>query len=356
MAAIWSDNGKGWELLSPAGFPDEDTLHTLVEEAPHLLPLAGAPDLVVVGREVQLGTGYADLIAVERDGRIAVIEVKLAKNAEARRAVVSQVLAYAAYIHGTDIETLESEVLRTHLKKRGFAKLADAVAANDQQGRFDPKAFAVNLGQNLRDGRFRLVVVLDSAPDELVRLAGYLRVVAEKLVIDLVTVAAYEIAGSKVIVPQRVDSEHAEEKTASGKAAATTGVWSDGADAFDASIDRAKLEERPALRRLVEWARALEKEGLVDLSTYVGKLERWTLLPRLRADNAGLVTIWNDGGPSVQYWRSMFQKRAPTFIASIEARLKTKVGQGNTVRTVDDELLQLLTEAYRTAAKAGAKA
>src|SRR5579884_2696185 len=111
MAAIWSNKGTGWELISPTGFPDEATLHTLVEEAPHLLPLAGAPALTVVGREVQLGTGYADLIAVEREGRLVVIEVKLAKNAEARRAVVSQVLAYAAYLHGSDIETLEAEVL-----------------------------------------------------------------------------------------------------------------------------------------------------------------------------------------------------------------------------------------------------
>jgi hypothetical protein len=44
-----------------------------------------------VGREVPLGGGYADLLAVEASGRLGMIEVKLARNSEARRAVVAQV-------------------------------------------------------------------------------------------------------------------------------------------------------------------------------------------------------------------------------------------------------------------------
>ena len=87
MAALWRNDGSGWHALAPAGFPDEAALHGLVEDAPQLLPLSGSPQLVVVGREVSVGGGYADLIAVEPSGRLVVIEVKLAKNAEARRAV-----------------------------------------------------------------------------------------------------------------------------------------------------------------------------------------------------------------------------------------------------------------------------
>ena len=107
---------------------------------------------------------------------------------------MSQVLAYAAYLHGTDVETLETDLLKAHLKKRNLTKLGDAFAATDQEGSFDAAAFTANLQQNLQGGRFRLVIVLDSAPDERVRLAGYLEAVAEKLVIDLVTVSAYELS------------------------------------------------------------------------------------------------------------------------------------------------------------------
>jgi hypothetical protein len=64
MTAIWHNDGTDWRLLSPTGFPDEATLHTLVEEAPHLLPLASTPRLIVLGREVQLDNGYADLHSI----------------------------------------------------------------------------------------------------------------------------------------------------------------------------------------------------------------------------------------------------------------------------------------------------
>ncbi len=41
MTAIWQNDGTGWRLLAPTGFPDEQMLHDLVEETPRILPLAG---------------------------------------------------------------------------------------------------------------------------------------------------------------------------------------------------------------------------------------------------------------------------------------------------------------------------
>ena len=52
MTAIWRNDGKGWTLLNPTGFPYEKTLQDRIEEAPQLLPLAGNPHLIMVGREV----------------------------------------------------------------------------------------------------------------------------------------------------------------------------------------------------------------------------------------------------------------------------------------------------------------
>jgi hypothetical protein len=184
MTAIWQQRDGQWRLLAPAGFPDEAALHDRVEEAPQLLPLAGSPQIAVVGREVRLGTGYADLIAVEHTGRPVVVEIKLASNAEARRAVVSQVLAYAAYLHGLTVTEFERDVLAGHLRRRGHESVAAAVAAADQAGRVDTEEFDEALGANLASGRFRLVVVLDEAPDELVKLVGYLEAVTPELVID----------------------------------------------------------------------------------------------------------------------------------------------------------------------------
>ena len=74
MTGIWTNRGEGWELGSPQAFPQETTLHSLIEKNPQLLPLAGSPRLAVLGSEIQLGTGYADILAVESSGRPTIIE------------------------------------------------------------------------------------------------------------------------------------------------------------------------------------------------------------------------------------------------------------------------------------------
>lgn len=357
MSAIWHNNGSAWNLLPPAGFPDEATLHGLVEQAPHILPLAGQPKLAVVGREVLLGGNWADLIAVETTGRLAIIEIKLAKNAEARRAVIAQILTYAAFLRGMDVGTLEHEILAPHLHKRGLDGLAAAVAANDQAGAFDGAGFAAGLRESLQEGWFRLVLVLDDAPEELVRLTGYLEAVTENLLIDLVVVTSYEVDGQRFVVPQRVDPERRAEpraptSTSTPKPEVSAAQSIAGQEAFASTIEDAQSDHQPLLRRLVEWATELEAEGLAKLWTVKGKTNRFTLLPYIHNDEAGLVTIWNDNGPALSFWRSVFERRAPKSLARIEALPNApKIGQGSYSREITEPLLAELTDAYRESAQ-----
>src|SRR5215207_2558964 len=123
MTAIWKNDGTGWHLLAPTGFADERTLHNLVEETPQIRPLAGDPRLVIVGKEVFLGNGYAELLAVEPSGRLVVIEIKLARNAEAYRAVVAHVFTYAAHLKGLDPTVLERDVLGSYLRRHNHESL-----------------------------------------------------------------------------------------------------------------------------------------------------------------------------------------------------------------------------------------
>ena len=351
-AAIWQNDAGRWRLASPQPYADEAALHSRVEEAPEILPLSGTPDLVVVGREVGLGPGYADLIAIELSGRLVVIEVKLARNPEARRAVVAQILTYASYLRGRSIEELETQTLASHLAKRGHASLADLLAANDQKGAFDRASFEDALRTNLDEGRFRLVLVLDAVPDELVQLVGYLELITDdKVVIDLITVSAYEINGTQILVPQRVDPEQQRAQAPTPQARVNGGRLVEGEEDFAAEIDRAPSDQQPALRELLEWARSLLRLPAIRLQTYHGK-NVVTLLPRLRADNAGLVTIGKDDhGASLWFFRSVFERRAPSSIAHLEAVLGDEIRQGNTTRRITPQLLSALTNAYREAAE-----
>jgi hypothetical protein len=307
--------------------------------------------LVVVGCEVPLGGGYADLVAFEPSGRPVVIEVKLGKNAEARRAVVAQVLTYAAFLHGLDEPALEREVLGKELATRGYDSLASVMADNDQEGSFDPEQFAAGLAEHLATGAFRLVLVLDDAPAELVRLVGYLEAVVGNVVVDLVTVTAYDIDGSQVMVPQRVDPERpaTEPGRPQREAKGSAGYLAIGAADFIDAIDTSPEPYREHLRRLSDWATALERDGLARLFTYHGK-GRLTLLPYLIGDEAGLVTIWNDKGAYLSVWRSVFERRAPKSITDVEAATGTRIGNGNSVRDLSTEVLDALLDAYREAA------
>ena len=151
IPGIWTSGDRGWKLTEPEGFPDEAALHDLIEDAPEILPLAGAPSIVILGREVGLGSGSSDLLGVEASGRPIIIEVKLRKNREAQRAVVAQILAYAAYLDGTTTELLE-ERLRDKLQAAGHATVQDAVMASDQEGAFDRDAFTDALDDHLKEG------------------------------------------------------------------------------------------------------------------------------------------------------------------------------------------------------------
>jgi hypothetical protein len=353
MSAVWKHDESGWKLLSPSGFPDEATLHSLVEQAPTMLPLAGSPHLTMVGREVLLGGNWADLIAVDSTGQLAIIEVKLGRSAEARRAVIAQILTYAAFLRGMAIDTLESVILASHLAKHGFSSLSHAVSSEDQDGSLDTVAFTEGLETSLLEGSFRLILVLDEAPPELVRLVAYLEAVADKLTIDLVVVSAFQAGGVELVVPQRVEAAKAPATSARSPQPPSSpkGQYFPGVEAFLDTTSDATPMNRQIFDRLGAWARSLEAEGLIKLGSFIGISNRATLLPRVTGYDAGLVTIWNDKGPYMSVWRSVFEKLAPASLARIEQNPDApKIGQGNTIKEFGEDFLQELTEAYREAA------
>jgi hypothetical protein len=351
VSVIWAaDPGGRWRPLALAGFPAEAALHDLVERAPQMLPLAGSPRLTVLGREVRLGGGSADLLAVESSGRLVIIEVKLAGSAEARRAVVAQVLSYAGYLQGLDPDQLESQVLGSRLGEGG--SVLAMVEAGDQQHEVDPAAFRDELARSLADGSFRLVIVLDSAPDELVQVVGYLQSITDKIDIDLVTVAAYDVGGSQVLVPQRIEpGSRPRQLTDAQVSARQAGTRFPGSAEFRAAISDASAGQRDLLQRACDWAESLARDGLATLVTSRGRTGLVSLLPRLTDDSAGLVIIYRDiKSAYMMFQRSVFERRAPRSLAAVKAALETDL---TSAHTLPEELLDALTAAYREAAQNG---
>jgi len=295
---------------------------------------------------VRLGSCSADLVAIETEGRLCIVEVKLAKNAEARRAVVAQVLTYAAYLRGTSRQAFETDVIGSHIQER-FDSLAAAVSADDITGSFDSEAFLAGVEESLGTGSFRLVLVLDAAPPELVKLVGYLELVAPQLVFDLITVSPYDVAGTRILVPQRVEPEREADVAHPGpKAGVAKGTFTmDAGVSFRERLSELPAERRDAARRLYEWGAALEADGFARLGSFHGK--QFTLLPYLVDEDVGLTTVWPDG--NLALWRSVFLRRAPNALPLVEQLLDKPMGQPAFVKNPSDALLEAVRAAYAEA-------
>jgi len=351
VPGVWAkDRQDRWRPLIATGFVSEADLHSLIEQTPAMLPLAGAPALAIIGREVVCGRERADLLAVEVDtGRPVIIEVKLAANTD-RRQALTQVLGYAAYLRRLDEDGLNT-VLLGYLNQHGYASIAHAAqaAAHADPG-FDAEAFQTQFADALADGRLRAVIVLDSAPTDLVDLVGYLQeVTSDRLTLDLVVVTAYEVAnGQRILVPQLVEPDRTQvtaQLAGSGKPSTAREIVP-GATAFDESIEAAPAEQRPKLRMLLEWAQELERAGLARLFTSIGK-GRWVLNPRLPGQSRGMVTVWNDNGAYLSPARTVLAQEAPAALAALDVKVPGEIGQGNYIKAdLDDELLALLRAAY----------
>lgn len=168
---------------------------------------------------------------------------------------------------------------------------------------------------------------------------------------NLISVPTDDAVDGQVVVPQGLGADRSVSPPISAPNDPLQGKLVKGAADFATGIDAADPRFQPKLRRLHDWALTLEREGLVRLSTYHGKNGVLTLLPRLLRDDVGLVTIYNTNGAYVQFWRSVFERRAPTRLARVEQIVAPiQVGQGTWTSAINEELLESLTAAYREAA------
>ncbi len=350
MTELWAKLSKesDWMRLPPTGFSDEKKLQDLVEQVPETLPLSGAPTLCILGREVSLGGGSADLVGVEPNGQITVIEVKLHKNPEAKRAVVAQILAYAAALRDLSPADLE-QLLSNHLAKGGYSSILDVVRQTSPD-LLDETEFTEGLRASLEGGVFRLVLVLDDVPPQLVRLVGFLESVTTGLTLDLVVVAQCEVDGVPVIVPQLIEpGKTPKPATPGGSASIARSPITDGAGAIREAIEDADPTFRPMLTRLVDWAEELEQEGLAVLSTKHSKNGNKVLRVRTRGRGAGLVTVSNVEAAPLYLWRTALEKVAPESLVRLESILGTEITPNFIARDFSDDLRNALTAAYREA-------
>lgn len=158
-----------------AGY-DESWLQGLIHEHPGLLPVAeiepAFEGLVSICRELRVPSGYVDNLLITPDGGICLVETKLWRNPEARRAVVGQVLDYAKDIAGMDYAGLEAAVRSARGEKT--ASLF-ALATGIDRDEKDEAGFIDAISRSLRLGRFLILIVGDGIQEGAEQLTDFLQ-------------------------------------------------------------------------------------------------------------------------------------------------------------------------------------
>jgi hypothetical protein len=164
--------GEEATRLAPTRYRDEAQLQALLAAHPYLLMDDGEPDVAFVDREVTLkGTGRLDLLLVDAEGRPVAVEVKLGRNVQSRREVVAQVFDYVAALSDYTAQELDRVV---------DGKLTAALEIFEDEDAEDEDANAVErrrwdvCGAALRNGNVRVVIAVDEAGADLVRLVRFI--------------------------------------------------------------------------------------------------------------------------------------------------------------------------------------
>lgn len=202
------DDGKA-SPLKQIRFKAEAKLQDYLEQHPALIPVEDIDDnatpLLCIGKEVGVSSGSIDLLFIDKGGMLTVVETKLAKNPEARRTVVGQIIEYASYIYGwtaqdvyraSDQYFLESENVPPEYK----GKSLDEVMKIFTEGEYVSEEFNDNIEQNLQSGKIRLLIAVDELVGPLRATVAFLNR-NSKFDLLLLQVRSYGKGKKEVLIP-----------------------------------------------------------------------------------------------------------------------------------------------------------
>jgi hypothetical protein len=182
-------NQNNTTRLAEEEFKDEDELQSCLERSPYLLASEQEPNLVTVQREVILpSAGKLDLLMVDQEGVPVAVEVKLARNTQSRREVVAQAFDYVSDL--TQLTYDELDDIIDGALTRAIDDLCQEASA---------QSVRKQCGTNLRAGTVRVVIAVDRASEDLIRIVRYMN---EHSDLDVRLVAVSKFDDGRILVPR----------------------------------------------------------------------------------------------------------------------------------------------------------
>lgn len=196
-------------------FENENELQEIIKANPNLINLSSIfnSPIMIIGRE----TEYIDVLAITADAVPVVIECKRKENPDMRY-LIAQILEYASKLQAMSYrdfdqmaskyfnsERCEEEIYKNSSLKEAFSKFVGCF--EDYIDQYDEKDFANNINENLKEGEFYLVIVVDRISEATLRTVNFLNKKLEKLRIEVIEISKFSDDGYSIFVPKHVNND-----------------------------------------------------------------------------------------------------------------------------------------------------
>lgn len=202
------------EPMQESDFDIEDTLQELV--AKHLVLLSGeqiTPGVprrwILIDREqgipdIEVGSNRwsLDHLLIDQDAIPTLVETKLAGNPEIRRAVVGQMMEYAAHARRTwNVERIR-RVFEERASDDGLNPEEVLSELLQPEEDLEVEGFWQQVEINLRAANLRLLFVADTIPDPLARVVEFLNEQMPNIQVLAVEIKQFRGATGRTLVPR----------------------------------------------------------------------------------------------------------------------------------------------------------
>lgn len=209
----WSDGGQ-FKSLVETPFASEDELQKLVAEHPEILDgeqirPGDARRWILVSREKGIAESpggsarwAVDHLLIDQEAVPTLVELKRSSNPEIRRAIVGQLLEYAAHASETWSATELREAFERKTAERGRNAQDELAELLQLDGEPDVDEFWRNVSTNLAAKRLRLLFVADEIPDPLARTVEFLNAQMEGIEVMAVEIKRFDGKSAQTLVPR----------------------------------------------------------------------------------------------------------------------------------------------------------
>ncbi|MBW4578594.1 MAG: hypothetical protein KME42_03350 [Tildeniella nuda ZEHNDER 1965/U140] len=278
-------------------YESEDLLQELLAKYPDLLAGEQMNSVeprrwLLISREMGVDRWSIDHLFLDQDGIPTLVEVKRSSNTEIRRAVVGQMLDYAA----NSIVYWSVESLCTQFEKNCQSQKIDPA---QKMGEFlgedgEPGQFWEKVETNLKTGKIRMVFVADKIPVELQSIVEFLNVQMSPAEVLAVEIKQYLGQELRTLVPRLIGQTIAR---GGSSVLRETKRWDE--DLFFTELEMScSLDEIKTGRAILAWAQ--REVGKIKWGTGA---RSGTLIPKLHHNGKdhSIFRLWTVGVIETSY-------------------------------------------------------